>query len=99
MYTGARACRPVRASDVTGPIGIPIIRLARRVDGITEGYSVMGLYVRTGPRAFQQTSLWQYQQGSDMSESYFDILGNTKEKKRIMIKPIVKIELRHICKL
>ena len=54
MYTGAHACRPVRASGFTGPIGIPISWLVRRVDGITEGYSVMGSYVRTGPRAFQQ---------------------------------------------
>ena len=33
---------------------MPISRLVRRVGGITEGYSVMGLYVCTGPRAFQQ---------------------------------------------
>ena len=54
-YTGARACGPVRASGFTGPIGMPISRLVRRVDGITEGYLVMGSYVRTGPRAFQHT--------------------------------------------
>ena len=36
---------------------MPISRLVRRVDVITEGYSVMGSYVRTGPRAFQQFPL------------------------------------------
>ena len=55
MYTGEHACPLVRDAGDTGPIGIRSSRLVRRVDGITEGYSVMGSYVRMGPQAFQQS--------------------------------------------